>query len=86
MNGRSRSVAAIGAAFAAAALVFLTQQARSQMINASPSLIPIGVSSSGSTSTAWFHEPHSRLAVACQTVAGQGQSLSSVLCVTTKLP
>jgi uncharacterized membrane protein len=82
----SRNLRFLGTA-AVAALVLalaLVQQARSQ-INAAPSLLPIGVSASGNTSTAWFHEPHSRLVVACQTT-GQGTSLSGVQCVSSKLP
>jgi hypothetical protein len=58
--------------------------ARSQIL-AAPSFIPIGVAASGSTSTAWFHEPSSRQALACQTVS-QGTNLSGIQCVATKLP
>jgi hypothetical protein len=68
----------------AATVVVLPRAARSQ-INASPSWIAVGVSASGSSSTAWFHEPSSRQAVACRTVESQG-SLSSVQCVAGKLP
>ncbi|MEO5698861.1 MAG: hypothetical protein ABIQ60_17200, partial [Burkholderiaceae bacterium] len=50
--------------------VFWAPNARSQ-INASPSWVPIGVSSSGNTSTVWFQEPSSRQTAACQTVATQ---------------
>ncbi len=75
----------VGVGAAATVVLFVAQHASSQ-INASPALVPIGVSSSGNSSTVWFHEPHSRIAVACQTVAGQGPGLSSIQCVTTKLP
>jgi len=64
--------------------VFLSPLAKSQM-QAAPSYIPIGVSSTGNTSTAWFHEPYSRQALACQTVS-TAAGLSSIQCVTTKLP
>jgi len=47
--------------------------------------VPVGVSASGSTSTAWFHEPSSRRALACQTVV-QGTSVSSIQCVSVNLP
>jgi len=56
--------------------------ARSQ-INASPSWVPIGVSQSGSGSTAWFHEPGSRQAVACQSTSAPALA---VQCVTVRLP
>lgn len=75
----------VGAAVAVVLALFMAQNVRSQ-VNASPALVPIGVSSSGTTSTAWFHEPRSHVAVACQTVAGQGASPPGIQCVTTKLP
>ena len=59
--------------------------ARSQ-VQAAPSPVPIGVSSSGNTSTVWFHDPHSRQALACQTVVTPSAGLSSIQCVATKLP
>lgn len=59
--------------------------ARSQ-VQAQPSYVPIGVSASGSSSTAWFHEPSSRQALACQTVSGSGGELSGIRCVATKMP
>lgn len=58
---------------------------RSQ-INANPSWVPIGVSASGNSSTAWFHEPSARQAVACRTVEAPGGTLSGVQCVAGKLP
>jgi hypothetical protein len=85
MNSRTLRFLGIATVAAVVLAVPLAQQARSQ-INAAPSLVPIGVSSSGNTSTVWFHEPHSRLVVACQTMPGQGSSLSGVQCVTSKLP
>jgi hypothetical protein len=85
MNRRNYRLVGIGASVTIVLALILAQQARSQ-INASPALVPIGVSASGSASTVWFHEPSSRLAVACQTVVGQGSGLSGIQCVTTKLP
>ncbi|PKO55830.1 MAG: hypothetical protein CVU28_05075 [Betaproteobacteria bacterium HGW-Betaproteobacteria-21] len=67
----------------ALALVF-APSARSQL-DLSPSYVPIGVSSSGNSSTAWFHQPSSRTALACQTVS-TASGLSSIQCVTAKLP
>ena len=76
---------AAGAAVLLAAAAFYSGQARSQ-INATPSWVPIGVSSSGGASTAWFHETSSRQAVACRTVEGQSGNLSGIQCVVGKLP
>ena len=55
-------------------------------VNASPSWTPIGVSSSGTSSTAWFHELSSRQVVACRTLEAPGGNLSSVKCVSAQLP
>jgi hypothetical protein len=73
-------VAGVGLALA----LLLSPAARSQL-DVAPSYVPIGVSSSGSTSTAWFHQPATRQALACQTVTS-GSGLSSIQCVTAKLP
>jgi hypothetical protein len=53
---------------------------------AAPNFLPMGVSSSGNTSTAWFHEPSSGRAMACQAQTGAGGAISGIQCVTTKLP
>ena len=84
---RSRlALAALAALAAAAALIPI---ARSQLppapvpvgsVPMSPSYVPIGVSASGSGSTAWFHDPSTRQAVACSTGA-QG-----ITCTTARLP
>lgn len=79
---RLSAIALIAALILAA---FLSPVAKSQ-IQATPSYVPIGVSSSGSTSTVWFHEPSSRQTLACQTVVTPSAGLSSIHCVTTKLP
>jgi len=84
MDRRTFRFLGAGAVIAAALALLAAQQARSQ-INASPALVPIGVSASGNSSTVWFHEPSSRLAVACQTAPAQGP-LSAIHCVSTKLP
>jgi ABC-type transport system involved in cytochrome c biogenesis permease subunit len=74
------------ALFAALVLaVFLSPLAKSQ-IQATPSYVPVGVSSSGATSTVWFHEPSSRQTLACQTVSSASAGLSSIHCVAAKLP
>jgi len=56
------------------------------MINASPSWVPLGVSASGTSSTAWFHEPSSRQVVACRTHEGSGSNAGTVQCTVGKLP
>jgi hypothetical protein len=71
---------------ALALAAFLSSSAKSQ-IQATPSYVPIGVASSGgNTTTAWFHEPFSRQAMACQTVSSASTGLTSIQCVSTKLP
>ena len=75
------SVLAVLLALAAAA-VFIPS-ARSQ-IQATPSLLPIGVASSGDTSMVWFHEPSSGKVVACQSTGGA--TLTGVQCAVGKLP
>jgi hypothetical protein len=59
--------------------------ARSQ-IQVGPSYIPIGVASTGNSSTVWFHEPSSGRALACQSVHGGGAGISGIQCVAGKLP
>lgn len=68
-----------------AAAVSMAPPARSQ-VDVSPSYQPIGVAASGNTSTAWFHEPSSRRALACQTVAVPGKGLAEIQCVAARLP
>jgi len=75
------SVAAAVLALAGSA-VFMPS-ARSQ-IHAAPSLLPIGVASSGNASTVWFHEPSSGKVVACQSTGGN--ALTGVQCAVGKLP
>lgn len=85
MNGRIFRLLGAGAAFAVVVALSISYQAHSQ-IDVSPDWVPVGVSQSGGSSTAWFHEPGSRQAVACQTVAKQGSERSSIQCVSTRLP
>jgi hypothetical protein len=66
----------------AAAAVFIPS-ARSQ-IQATPSLLPIGVAAAGNTSMVWFHEPSTGRVVACQSTGGAG--LTGVQCAVGKLP
>ena len=75
------SVATVLLALVAAA-VFMPS-ARSQ-IQATPSLLPIGVASSGSSSMVWFHEPSSGKVMVCQSTGGTG--VTGVQCAVGKLP
>jgi hypothetical protein len=84
MNVRSLGHVAIASLATLALTVAIAPAALSQ-IQAKPSYVPIGVSASANGSTAWFHEPSSRQALACQTIQ-QGSSLSSIQCVAVKLP
>lgn len=79
-----RSIAA-GVAISGILALALAQQARSQ-ISASPTLTPIGVSSSGNSSTAWFHDKAAGQAVACRTVDAKDASLTGIQCVVARLP
>lgn len=85
MRNRLLHLAVLGAAALAALAVLGPPDARSQ-INAAPSWVPVGVSSSGSGSTVWFHEPSSRQTVACHTSASAGGGLAPIHCVSAKLP
>lgn len=85
MHIRPLRLAAVATAVLAGAVVLGSRHARSQ-INTAPTWAPIGVSASGNASTVWFHEPSTRQAIACQTVASAGGGLSAIHCVATKLP
>ena len=84
MRTRTLQILGLGA-LAAVALTIVAAPPASSQIQALPSYLPVGVSSSGNSSTAWFHEPSSRQVLACQTVT-QGSALASVQCVAAKLP
>lgn len=85
MTPRAIRLVAVAATLALAGALAIAPHARSQ-INAAPSWVPIGTSASGSSSTVWFHEPGSRQAVACQTVAGADGRLAGVSCAQGRLP
>lgn len=84
MNTRTLGLVTVASLATLALAVALVPIARSQSL-ATPSYVPIGVSASGSASTAWFHEPSSRQVLACQTVQ-QSSGVSAIQCVATKLP
>ncbi len=84
MNPRTLGLVAAGSLAALALTLVVAPMARSQVL-VTPSYAPVGVSASGSTSTAWFHEPSSRRVLACQTVQ-QGSGISGIQCVEAKLP
>jgi len=75
----------IGALSLAGAAALFAPSARSQM-SAMPSWIAIGVAASGNGSTAWFHEPSSRQALACHTVPAGPAGAASIQCAVAKLP
>jgi hypothetical protein len=85
MSKQSLRFLAAGVVMVVGLALLGSPHARSQ-INAAPSWVPIGVSASGNASTVWFHEPSTRQAVACQTVAGSGGGVSSIQCVAARLP
>jgi hypothetical protein len=78
--------AAAGALAALALVAALLPSARSQaQLQVAPNFAPIGVASNGTSTTAWFHEPSTGRAMACQTASAAG-GLSPIQCVTVKLP
>jgi len=85
MIGRRTPALVIAALSLAGAAGFWAPSARSQM-TAMPSWIPIGVSASANGSTVWFHEPHSRQALACHSVASGTTNAPSIACAAAKLP
>ena len=80
----------IGAVAAAAILVpaalFFAAPAANSQIRANPSFQVIGAAASGNSSTAWFHDPSSGRAIACQTVVSASNGLTGMQCVAAKLP
>lgn len=77
-------LSALGAMLAIVSAAVFIPSARSQ-IQATPSYLPIGVATTGSTSMVWFHDPSTGKVVACQSAASGG-GLSAVQCVVGKLP
>lgn len=79
---RLRAPATALAVLAALALgVTLAPSAQSQMpqIRANPSYQTVGVSASGSGSTAWFYDPSTGRAIACHMASGPIQCQSAKL-------
>jgi hypothetical protein len=84
MNAKTgRVLAAVAALLAVTITAGWSLTARSQ-INAAPSWVPIGVSSSGGGSAVWFHESSSRRVLACQTAGSP--SAPTVHCASATLP
>lgn len=81
---RTSTLVIVALSLAGAAALW-APSARSQM-SAMPSWIAIGVATSGNGSTAWFHEPSSRQALACHTVPSGPAGAASIQCVMAKLP
>ncbi|WP_156373086.1 hypothetical protein [Pseudorhodoferax sp. Leaf267] len=77
---------AAAALVAGAGLTLALMPAAQSQIRANPSFQAVGVSASGTTSTAWFHDPSTGRAIACQTTAGGAGGPSGINCVATKLP
>lgn len=70
---------ALAVVSAVAGGIAMVPNAQSQ-IRANPSYQPVGVSSSGSGSTAWFHDPATGRAIACHLATG------AIQCQSAKLP
>lgn len=85
MSKTSLRVVIITVFVAIGLFIVLLSTARSQ-IQVAPSYLPIGVASSGATSMAWFHHPATGTVVACQASSGSAATLSSIQCLTAKLP
>ena len=83
MNHPLTRFSALGFMLAVVAAVAFISPARSQ-IQVTPTLLPIGVASSGNSSMAWFHEPSTGRVVACQSTGAGG--VTGVQCAAGKLP
>ncbi|APW36729.1 hypothetical protein RD110_05595 [Rhodoferax koreense] len=88
MRKTSLAGLAAAAAIVPAMLFFATPSANSQgpSLRANPSFQVIGASASGNASTAWFHDPSTGRAIACQTVVTAASGLTGMQCVAAKLP
>ena len=80
-RGRFPFVVLLFAGLALAA--FLAPAARVPEV--SPAYVPVGVSTSGNISIAWFHEESSGQTMACQTLA-EPSGPAPIRCVAAKLP
>lgn len=85
MQASSIRYAAVALVAGAALTLALMPMAQSQM-RANPSFLPVGVSASGANSTAWFHDPSTGRAIACQTSASAQGAPAAIHCVAAKLP
>lgn len=75
-------VAVVVVAAAAAALPLAHAQ-----VQVTANYVPIGVAASGSSSTAWFHQPATGHVLACQSTATtSAPGPSNIHCVSAKLP
>lgn len=83
MNHKLPRFCALAVLLAIASAAVFIPSARSQ-VQATPSLLPIGVAAAGNTSMVWFHEPSTGRVVACQSAGGA--SLTGVQCAVGKLP
>jgi hypothetical protein len=81
MNPRQIRIAAAVAGLGLAVPLIL--YAQSSSLAATPRFTAVGVASSGSQTTAWFHEPGGKV-MACQTT-GQGAG-AQIHCTTIQLP
>jgi hypothetical protein len=83
-----RSLLGLLAAVGVSGAVLLSSwvPAAHSQIRANPSYVPMGTSASGASSVAWFHDPSSGRAIACQTVGSASAGLTGIQCVAAKLP
>jgi hypothetical protein len=84
MNQSALRLAALAGVVGVVLSAVLLSPARSQ-VQTTPNFLPFGVASSGTSTTAWFHEPSSGRAMACQSTP-TASGLSPIQCVTVKLP
>ncbi len=71
---------------AALGVAALAQPTTRAPIQVAPSYIPIGVATSGTATTAWFHNPSTGTVLACQSGPASSAGLGAIQCVTSKLP
>ena len=85
MNHPLPRLSALAVLLALGLAAVFVPSARSQVqLQVTPSLLPIGVASTGNTSMVWFHEPSTGRVVACQSTGGS--NLTGVQCAVGKLP
>lgn len=81
---QSVPIAAALAVLAAVAALLAAPLARSQAQIITPSFLPIGASSAGTSSMAWFHDPSGQRVMACQAAPANGGP--AVQCTITRIP